>query len=725
MRETSADEVDDFSRASVLSPSAWTGAAAIAALELAFSISLASLVFSGPLAAGAGRASASFIMGTAIVATVIGFTSRIRGVVASTQDAPAVVAAAVAASLAASTTSDAALPTAFVMLAIAVVLTGIIMAVVGMRRLTSLARFLPFPVTAAFVAGTGWLLIVGGISTMLGEPLELHNLELLVQWDTLRLLLPGIGLGLVVTAFGIFGWPGQFLGLFLLMFWAGFQLIGRSISSIAGLEDGGWLLGPFPDGTGWSPLTPSDLANADWGAIASHTLPVVALVLVSVVATLLNLAGLEVNTGADIEMDREFERLGGANVTVGLLGGGVGFHMIGATGLARTVGASSRLCAMLMAAASVGVLIAGVEVLGHIPRSLAGGVLIGIGLGLIYDWAKSALPSMGRSDQLLSFLILAAIAGVGILQGVAAGVLIASAIFVVRYSRTEPVRYLIKPSGVSTVERSKGEAEWLARVDGRTTAVALQGYLFFGSVRKLREVLDGGIELDLTDDSIELELPTFLIVDFGRVTGIDTSALAFFVRTTRRLEAAGITVVWCALSSTDQHELERAGAVIGTVHEDFDHATAWCEEQLLQLLPAGDRRADEPSFSPALLERMEARWLEAGERLFQQGEAGDELFFVESGSLTAWLELGDGRRSRVRRFAPGSVVGELAFVTGADRSAGVSADVASRVYVLRRAEFEAMRSTDTEAAFDVQQLLLGRVADRLITTTDITRQLLR
>ncbi len=151
-------------------------AVSIGILQLGIAISLAALVFSESLAPGAGRAAVGFVLGTGIVSAVVGLTTRMPVAVAGSQDTAAIVMAAVAASLAASTTTEGALPTVVVMVALCALLTGLAFWFLGAKSKTSFVRYLPWPVITGFTAGTGWLLLRGGVEVMHGAGIEFTEL---------------------------------------------------------------------------------------------------------------------------------------------------------------------------------------------------------------------------------------------------------------------------------------------------------------------------------------------------------------------------------------------------------------------------------------------------------------------------------------------------------------------------------------------------------------------
>jgi CRP/FNR family transcriptional regulator, cyclic AMP receptor protein len=108
-------------------------------------------------------------------------------------------------------------------------------------------------------------------------------------------------------------------------------------------------------------------------------------------------------------------------------------------------------------------------------------------------------------------------------------------------------------------------------------------------------------------------------------------------------------------------------------------------EQLLRSLPlfAG--------LEPAGLSGLVAiRDLEPGEQLWQQGEYGDALYVVETGSLEVASRLPGRRELTLATVGPGDVLGELALLDGGLRTAGVRALEPTRLLRIGRAEFHAL-----------------------------------
>ena len=488
-------------------------AVSIGILQLGIAISLAALVFSESLAPGAGRAAVGFVLGTGIVSAVVGLTTRMPVAVAGSQDTAAIVMAAVAASLAAGTTAEGALPTVFVMVALCALLTGLAFWFLGAKSKTSFVRYLPWPVITGFTAGTGWLLLRGGVEVMHGAAIEFTDLPGLFVWDEAKLILPGLAFAFFLVALLRSRITNVVISALFLLAIGAFHLVGRSVSSIEQLEADGWLFGPFPTDASWKPLSPSDVADADWGALLGHTLPIVAVV------------------------------------------------------------------------------------------AVAGGVLSMLGISLLVDWAKTTMPLLSRTDRWLSGGILAAIAILGVLPGVALGVLIATAMFLARYSRIDPARHVINAAGRSNVDRSESKRSFLVANSTSVLAIELHGFLFFGSTMRLREMLQAR-GLDAPERAATTE---FLVIDMERVTGLDSTAAAGLAGLASRLAAQGTVTVWSSIDEEMATELHINGVDLGPLHSDLDHAIAWCEDQLLADMDTVGLEATSAAMSPELRAEMQVR----------------------------------------------------------------------------------------------------------------------
>ncbi|MDP6708292.1 MAG: EAL domain-containing protein [Alphaproteobacteria bacterium] len=73
----------------------------------------------------------------------------------------------------------------------------------------------------------------------------------------------------------------------------------------------------------------------------------------------------------------------------------------------------------------------------------------------------------------------------------------------------------------------------------------------------------------------------------------------------------------------------------------------------------------------------------AGEQIFDEGDLGDVAYIVESGSIALTRELA-GEMVRIATLGTGEIVGEMALIDDAPRSASAVAEVDTQVFVIER-----------------------------------------
>jgi len=116
-------------------------------------------------------------------------------------------------------------------------------------------------------------------------------------------------------------------------------------------------------------------------------------------------------------------------------------------------------------------------------------------------------------------------------------------------------------------------------------------------------------------------------------------------------------------------------------------------------------------------ERVEERSLAAGQVLFREGESGTEAFQILAGSLSITIDGTDGATELARRGV-GDLVGEMAAVSGATRSATVTALEPTRVAIVTSEVIE----TALETANPMVARMLRSLVDRLREEADRARR---
>jgi sulfate permease, SulP family len=698
----------------------------LGAVEVVLAISLAALIFGGRLSAHLEAGIGLGLVSAVVVMVVVAVRSSLPGAVGSVQDSTAAVLALVAADIALDVpaAADEAFLTVVVAIAATTVATGLVLLALGLLRLGNLIRFMPYPVVGGFLAGTGLLLAKGGISVLSGIAVSTSTFDQLFAADAVEKWLPGVAFAAALLVL-VRRWrhflliPGAILASLALFY----VVAAAAGSGPSELKAGGWLLGPFP-GTGlWEPWAFEGVGRADWSAILDQTPNMATVALVGAVALLLNTTGIELAVDRDIDLNRELRASGGANVVAGLGGGMVGFPSLGLTALAQRAGAG-RMVGVVAGLVCAVALVVGGSFIELLPRVVVGGLLLFLGLTFLVEWIYDAWSKLPRADYAVMVLIVVVIGAFGFLPGVAVGLVLAVALFVVDYSRTEVVKHALSVGSYrSNVERGPQQLEVLRALGDEAFILELQGFLFFGTANSL---LDRIRERALAVAGAPL---SFLVLDFRRVIGLDSSAVLAFIKAHRLAEGQGFTLIVTGLSDRFRRELERGGfsaaALPGLrVFADVDRATQWCEDRLLEREAAvGD--ASPPldvllregfgltADADRLLPYLELVELPAGHELISQGEASSDVYLLESGRLTAVLTLPHRGQVRLRTMAAGTVVGEITMYLGTVRSASVVTEQPSRLYRLTTDALETMERNEPDLAAALHRTLARLLAQRL------------
>jgi SulP family sulfate permease len=225
----------------------------------------------------------------------------------------------------------------------------------------------------------------------------------------------------------------------------------------------------------------------------------------------------------------------------------------------------------------------------------------------------------------------------------------------------------------------------------------------------------------------------FLILDFQRVTRLDSSAIFGITRLKQLAEANKLLMVWTQIAPEIAIQMERGGLHDQSddtfLFEDtLDEGVEWCENKILASEGINDltgviEKVESqlkhvfPNLQGVdhLMKYLECEVVKTGEYLMRQDEPSEEMFFVESGMVTVELELPNGRRVRLRSIRGGATVGEMGIYLGGTRTASVVASRPSTVYRLTRQSLDEMRENDPEIAalFHewIARLLAERIAD--------------
>ncbi|MEM8642749.1 MAG: SulP family inorganic anion transporter [Cyanobacteria bacterium P01_G01_bin.54] len=554
-------------------------------------ISYAALIFAGELSdflnVGVGLA----IYSTAAISIVVALASSLPGMIATPLAAPTAVLAVLAAAIAsqiASTETVVLVSTVVAAIGLGSLLTGLFLWLLGRFQWGRAVSFVPYPVVGGFMAGTGLLLVRGGIQVMCDLPVTGATLPLLLTPDRLLHWMVGLLLGLALllvtkrwSHYGIL--PGSIFGA-IALFYGGLALTQIPIAQV---RAAGWLLGPFPQGGLWRPLSWAQWQAVDWGVIASQSGTLATLMFISLLSLVLTNNGIELAVEQDIDLNQELKAVGLANLAAGLGCGMAGNQALPSTLLVHQMGAKHRLAGVFKLIPCSAVLLLGSGFLSFFPKPILGGLLFYLGIGLLVQWLYQSFAKLPLMDYLTIVLIMVVINSVDFLAGVIVGLIMAVVLFLVNYSRINATRAEFSGRNQpSTKARSPQEQDHLHQQREAIHILQLHGFIFFGRANHLLTA----VKTRLVDTN--LASLRYLVLDCHLVSGLDSSAVLNFNKIRKLLKSQQITLVWAGLNPAVQAALER-GEVLDTAEPDgqmsedsycsttLDAALQWCEDHLL------------------------------------------------------------------------------------------------------------------------------------------------
>ena len=122
-----------------------------------------------------------------------------------------------------------------------------------------------------------------------------------------------------------------------------------------------------------------------------------------------------------------------------------------------------------------------------------------------------------------------------------------------------------------------------------------------------------------------------------------------------------------------------------------------------------------------LFQALALRNYPAGETLFKEGDVGRALFILEWGQIEITRQNAAGLAQSLAVLGPGDYFGEMSLLDDQPRTASATAVTPSRVYLLYKAELDALLQRAPRAGAAIMAHLAEVLAARLRYSMDRTR----
>jgi SulP family sulfate permease len=596
------------------------------------------------------------------------------------------------------------------MLTLMGLMCGLLQLAFGAVGLGRLIKYMPYPVVSGYLSGVGIIIIVSQIPKFLGVPKATHFWEGLVspslwQWQ-------GIAVGIATVAVMVAAptliksVPAAILGLAagVLAYFG----LGLADATLYTLQGNALVVGPLGgSGAGFGDAISGRwkaIGDVDFALLSGLLVPAATLAVLLSIDTLKTCIVLDALTRSRHNSNRELIGQGLGNLAASCIGGVPGAGQMGATLVNMSSGAQTRLSGLIEGAlALVAFLILG-ALIAWVPIAALSGILMVIGFRMI---DRHSLHLLKARTTILDFVVIAAVVVVALSFSLIAASGVGIALAVMLFIREQIRGSIVRSKAYGNQMFSKrvrlpAEMEILERRGDHTAIFELQGSLFFGTTDQLYTILEP-----------ELKTRTYIILDMRRVQSVDLTAVHMIEQIESTLAERSAFLIFSHLPENvpsgqdmrqyfDQVGLVKSERRIQTFDE-LDEALEWVEERIieeehlerLQEKPLELREIDvflgrKESTLAALESCMEKRAYKAGEKIFAQGDAGDEMFLIRRGAVRIVLPLVGKQGHHLATFGRSDFFGEMAFLDPAPRSADALAFTDTDLFVLSRKRFDTL-----------------------------------
>ncbi len=445
-------------------------------------------------------------------------------------------------------------------LLMATIMAGTIQILMGLARMGTLIKFIPWPVTSGFTTGIAISIMLTQVPDFLGIRAEermpreffekipwlLENfghlnpfgLALAVVCTTLIVLWPRLGLKRI---------PGSIVAMFGATLFVAFTGWGTG----HGVETIG---AKFGAGAIPSSLPLPSLPPWNWGMLRELIGPATAIALLGSIESLLSAVVADGLSGDRHDSNTELVAQGVANIICPFFGGLPATGAIARTSANVNNGGRTPLAGIVHALTLLAVVLLAAPLAAHIPMAAMSSVLVVVAMRM-GEWHELArLHKMPTSDGVVLVTTLALTVIFDLVVAVEVGMVLASMLFIKRVSETTEVS---RVTGEDLLESPEQMAQGKTIPDG-VLVYRIFGPFLFGAAEKMEDAMA----------SIG-EWPRVLILRLHLVTAMDATGLNALQSIVERMKRNGGTVVLSGIHQQPLQLLRKAGFIEVIGRENF------------------------------------------------------------------------------------------------------------------------------------------------------------
>ena len=406
----------------------------------------------------------------------------------------------------------------------ATMLAGVIMGAIGLLRLGSYIKFIPYPVTVGFTAGIGTIIFASQIKDLLGltlsgpEPGPILE-KLPVIWQALPTLNPvtvALAAGTIALILGLKRWAPRLPNLLI-------AVAATTLAVNLFALDTPTIVSTF--GAVPSMLPAPSLPPLDWGLMVAVLPNALGFALLGSIEALLSAVVADGMSGRRHSSNMELLAQGVANIMSGLMGGMVATGTIARTATNVRANAHSPVAGMLHALFILVFMMLASPLVGMVPLAALAGVLATVAWNMIERHAIATLFRSSRADAAVLMVTLLLTVFRDLTEAIVVGFALGSVLFIHRMSKAAEVS-MVEAEGLDDPP-----VPGLSRSD-EIMVYRIRGAFFFGAAASVGAVLERIADTHRA-----------LVVDFADAALVDSTAIHTVEGLVRSARRKGVAVI--------------------------------------------------------------------------------------------------------------------------------------------------------------------------------------